>query len=174
MEAVQECKLPQTLLDGVKSAVIEVMESICGKASEHGECGAAELSCGVIGVISLIGQDAWSMMVGLPRGTAIAFAKQFTGDAVAYDSRDMGDVVGELANIIAGQAAGRMESAGLKASLSLPTVARGNGIAVPVQYELPSVCMGFTCPQGIFWVRIASAKRGPSGRFRPASSTCRS
>jgi len=173
LEAVQERTLPQPLVDGVKWAVIDVMNSICGTAAERGDCGSAELSCGIIGVISLICQDAWSMMVGLPRDTAIAFAKQFTGGDITYDSRDMGDVVGELANIIAGQAAGRMETAGIKASLSLPTVARGNGITVPMQYELPSVCMGFTCPQGGFWVRIASAKRSPSSRFGPASSTCR-
>jgi len=174
LEAVQECKLPQPLVDGVKGAVIEVLDSICGTSSEHAAGEHAELASGVIGVISLIGQDAWSMMVGLPKDTAVAFARQFTGSEVAYDSRDMGDVVGELANIIAGQAAGRMEAAGMKANLSLPTIARGNGISVPLQYELPSVCIGFLCPQGDLWVRIASAKRSPSRRFRPASSICRS
>lgn len=176
MEAVQECKLPQSLVDGVKGAVMEVLDSICGSATDNADCEGAELSCGVIGVISLIGQEAWSMMVGLPRDTAIAFARQFTGGEVAYDSRDMGDVVGELANIIAGQAAGRMEAGGIKANLSLPTVARGNGITVPIQYELPSICMGFNCPQGTLWVRIASAKRSPQRRFKGASATsiCRS
>jgi chemotaxis protein CheX len=173
MEAVQERKLPQPLVDGVVGAVIDVMKSICGEAAERDICKDAQLASGVIGVISLISQDAWSMMVGLPRDTAIAFAKQFTGSDIHYESRDMGDVVGELANIIAGQAAGRMETAGMKASLSLPIIARGSGISVPLQYELPSVCLGFTCPQGCFWVRIASAKRSPSTRFHPASSPCR-
>ena len=174
MEAVQQCKLPPPLVEGVKDAVIDVFNSICGSASERGADDSAELTRGVIGVISLIGQDAWSMMVGLPQDTAVAFARQFTGGDVAYDSRDMGDVVGELANIIAGQAAGRLEAAGMKAALSLPTIARGNGISVPLQYETPTICMGFTCPQGGFWVRIASAKRNPVRRFHPASSTCRS
>jgi chemotaxis protein CheX len=174
LEAVQERELPQPLVDGVAGAVIDVMNAICGDAAQHEDCGDAELSCGIIGVISLISQDAWSMMVGLPRDTAIAFAKQFTGNDITYDSRDMGDVVGELANIIAGHAAGRMETAGMKASLSLPIIARGNGITVPRQYELPSVCMGFECPQGGFWVRITSAKRSAPNRFQRASSTCRS
>jgi chemotaxis protein CheX len=162
------------LVDGVKGAVIEVLDSICGSSGECAAADEAELASGVIGVISLIGQDAWSMMVGLPKATAIAFAKQFTGGDVAYASREMGDVVGDLANMIAGQAAGRIEAVGMKAAPSLPAIVRGNGTSILLQYELPSVSMCFMCPQGGLWVRIASAKRSPSEGRRPPSSICRS
>jgi len=100
-------------------------------------------------------------VLGLPRETAKAVTAKFAGFEIDYDGPDMGDVVGELANVVAGDAAGRLEARGIRADLSLPTVARGNDVEMIQQDNTMSRLVHFECTGGNFWVKIsAEAQRG--------------
>jgi len=113
---------------------------------------------GVVGIISVVGDVAWSIMVCLPRQTAEAVAMIFTGMEVGFDSPDMGGVVAELANVIAGDIVARLDAEGLRAEMSLPMVARGSDIELLDQAKLPAARYSFSLPEGGFDVKLTVGK----------------
>ena len=111
---------------------------------------------GIVGVTSLVGDVAWSVMLGLPPHVAEAVARQFTGFDVDYGTEDMDDVVGELANILAGDIAAGLEAPGCTTNLSLPAVARGRDIALTVPEATLAATVWFTCSGGEFWLLVSA------------------
>src|SRR5207244_10134077 len=119
------------------------------------EPGGGGAQCdGVVGIISFMGGLSWSLMLGLPRETATALALAFAGFEIPFDSADMGDVVGELANVLAGGVSARLDTAGVAAQMSLPTVARGSDVELLLPGGLPSQRLPFASARGQFWVKV--------------------
>lgn len=118
---------------------------------------------GVVGVMSLVGDVSWSLMLCLPRETATALAEQFAGFAIDYDSDDMGDVVGELVNVLSGDVAARLETAGVRAELSLPTVARGSDFRLLFPEAASLLTARFASSIGGFWVVVGAAQAERQG-----------
>jgi chemotaxis protein CheX len=112
---------------------------------------------GVVGIIAIVGDVTWSMMLGFPRDSAAAFAQKFAGFEIPFESPDMGDVVGEMANVIAGDVVARLDAKGIRAEMSLPTVTRGNDVDLLVPEGVVSAHMRFACPDGGFWLKLAAA-----------------
>ncbi len=79
----------------------------------------------------------------------------------------MGDAVGELANILAGDVSARLECQRIKAQMSLPTVARGHDVALSSPVGKPSLRLEFDCPHGRFGCRLTAARPGESLGRRP-------
>lgn len=113
---------------------------------------------GLVGIISFTSDVPWSLLLGLPRETAITFAVKFTGMEIDFDSPDMGDLVGELTNILAGDATAQLDAVGITAQMSVPTAARGSDLEILLPGGLPSVRMNFSSPEGDFWVKVVTAK----------------
>jgi len=157
LECRPSADVPCALIDCITAAVSSTFASIYGDEPRKKEDGAAEVvGDGVLGIISLVGGLQCSIVLGLPRETAKAVTAKFAGFEIDYDGPDMGDVVGELANVVAGDAAGRLESRGIKADLSLPTVARGNDVEMIQQDGMLSRLVHFECTDGSFWVKISA------------------
>jgi CheY-specific phosphatase CheX len=135
---------------------------ICGDEPEwHVEGAAAQSYDGIVAVISIVGDVAWVVMLCLPRDTANAIARRFAGYDIAFDSPDMGDAVGEMVNVIAGDLLARLEAVGVKAEMSLPTVARGTDIE-PVQHgRMQTMRIGFASAEGAFDVKLAVTDQLP-------------
>ena len=72
----------------------------------------------------------------------------------------MGDVVGELANILAGDIVARLAKEDLKAAISLPTIMRGQNVEPMLPSGLPLEKLHFDMPEGEFLLKIAGAKSG--------------
>jgi chemotaxis protein CheX len=157
IECRQEKQMPCALIDCITEAVSSTFASIYGREPLKSENGTAEMvGDGVLGIISLVGGLQCSIVLGLPRETAKAVTAKFAGFEIDYDGPDMGDVVGELANVVAGDAAGRLESRGIMANLSLPTVARGSDVEMIQQDDTTSRLVHFECTGGSFWVKISA------------------
>ena len=58
----------------------------------------------------------------------MAVSEKFAGFEFEFDSEDMNDLVGELSNIMAGDAKNRLLDLGVETTLSLPTVIRGKDV----------------------------------------------
>jgi CheY-specific phosphatase CheX len=127
----------------------------------RGEDPVAEaLRCeGVVGCISLVGDVDWSLVLSIPRATASALAGSFAGFEIPFDSPDMGDAVGEMANLVAGEVKVQLDGIGLSAEISLPQVFRGDIIEVLQLPHLPSKLLSFECSCGPLWVAIAQSSR---------------
>jgi len=141
----------------VIQSVTESFSAMCGVSLEHQETAEEEKQFeGVVGIISLVGDGNWSLMLCLPKDTAIALAERFAGFDIPFESDDMGDVVGELVNVLAGDVSARLDRAGARAELSLPTVARGINVELLKTDRQLYESMHFKTPDGRFWLKLAA------------------
>lgn len=162
-------QFPPVVFDCVKAAVESTLGSILGTPPSYSGDSSLDLSCdGVIGIISFIGEMPWTFTVVLPHHTAPVLIGKFVGFEIPFDSPDMGDAVGELANVIAGEIVARLDSKRIKAQMSLPMVARGV-VELLVPGGLPSARMGFTSTEGPLWFNLAAAKPGNLVGRRPGT-----
>lgn len=147
------------LTDAVKQAVLSTFTMICG-AEPSCESVQANGSShdGVVGIISFMGDLSWVLMLGLPRETSSKLSLAFAGFEIEPDSPDMGDVIGELANVLAGDIVAKLEAINLKAKMSLPTVARGHDVELMLPHTFPPHRMLFNSEQGKFWVKVVVAQ----------------
>jgi CheY-specific phosphatase CheX len=160
--------LPQPLVEAVQRATAATFESICGEApAAAGRSQAAQQRAAVIGLISFVGDHLWSVMLGIPRETAAPLAEAFAGIEFDFDSAEMGDIVGELTNVLAGHIIAQLDETGIRAEMSLPTVVRGSDIDVLPPGEAPSLDLRFTSAHGPFWVGLVLASPGWSMGRRP-------
>ncbi len=143
-------------IEGLKAAMASTFGAISGAEPVLlGESIESTPCEGAIGIISVVGGVAWSLSLGFPRETAIALAQKFAGFEIEFESADMGDVVGELANVLAGDVVAQLDMMGVRVSMSLPTVARGSDINIMLPGALSSLRMCYSLPEGQFWLGLA-------------------
>jgi chemotaxis protein CheX len=80
-------------------------------------------------VIGLTGEARGAVIVSMHQKLAITLTDMLTGDFHTEMDDDVTDAVGEIVNIIAGNAKQRLEES-MKMIISLPTIIQGHGHAV--------------------------------------------
>ncbi len=154
-------QMPQRLTNCVENSVAKVFQTILGKMPKYHENGdEKKVGDAVVGIISFVGDITWLLMLVMPRASANSVVTRFCGFDVDYESPDMGDVVGELANVVAGDIIARLSEEGIKVGMSLPTIMRGHDVEPLLPRGLPSKKMHFTFPEGEFFLKLAGAKAG--------------
>lgn len=152
---------PQGHGDCVRAAAVDVFASTCGEGlqaiEDPGDLAGESV---LIGVISIVGEVEWSVFLGLPRRTAETLAAKFAGFEIPFDSDDMGDAVGELTNILAGDIKRRLQERSVSAKISLPSVIRAESIEVLVQRATAAAKTCFVCEAGNLWTGVVSSKEG--------------
>ncbi len=93
--------VPSVVIEVVKAAMESSLGGICKAKAKATASEPQSHSC-VVGMISFVGGINWTFSLILPEPTAPKMALMFAGFEVPYSSQDMGDVVGELANVVAG------------------------------------------------------------------------
>ena len=161
LESSGDGAFPPAVADAVEAAVEKTFAAICGEKPIQQPSGQQTGSCAcVIGIISFVGETPWSLSLALADDTAPALVHKFVGFEIAFDSPDMGDAVGELVNVLAGDVVAQLEQRRIKAQMTLPTVARGSAIQLFPESGTAAVQLDYASKQGSFWVRLMSAKPG--------------
>lgn len=144
--------------DCVTQAAAQIFNSTCGV--EVALVPEQDLSDDgvVLGIISLVGEVEWSLFLGLPRQTAVSVAAKFAGFEIPFDSNDMGDAVGELTNIFAGQVKALLDERGVKAEISLPSVLRAENMHVLIQRHASAAKVCYQTDLGKFWTGILACR----------------
>jgi chemotaxis protein CheX len=144
----------------VVEAAVESFATTCNLqlAAAEPMAAADPQNYAVLAVIALMGDLDWSLGLALPRETAVAVVGRFAGFEVPFESPDMGDAVGELANILGGTAKAKLDTRGVRVSISLPTVLRGQNVMVVQSEHAHSVRRAFTSPLGGLEVAIVSGR----------------
>lgn len=151
-------QMPKVLTDSVSNSVTSIFQRIIGAEPVfEGNGEDRKLGDGVIGIISFVGDISWLLMLVLPRKSATGISSKFCGFDVEYESEDMGDVVGELANVLAGDLVSRLKDESINVAMSLPTVMRGHDVEPLLPRGLPQEKLLYSVPQGRFLVRLAGA-----------------
>ncbi|MBI1831597.1 MAG: chemotaxis protein CheX [Planctomycetes bacterium] len=154
-----ECTLPPAIIDAVRASVEKTYPAFFS-AKPVPMVGASEnrnVAC-IAGIISFVGDVTWSFSWILTQETAPVLAKRFAGFDIPFDSADMGDMAGELVNVIAGEIVAQLEQRHIKAQMSVPTVARGKPLELVPESGPSIIHLEYMSPEGPFWLRLASFK----------------
>lgn len=146
--------IPEEILDMVKKSVIDTFASISGEEPVYVDDDMAKGPLnGMIGNIAVFNSEhTLSLMLAIPKETAISLSEIFVGMKLPFDSEDMGDLIGEIANILAGDVAANVEKVGFRGQSSLPTAARGSDLTLFMPSKPPTKKMKFSGSAGEFWL----------------------
>ena len=107
----------------------------------------------VSGIIALSGDVMGTVVLTFPFGVAEQLASRFVGIPIERTEEDFSDAVGELVNMVSGNAKSQLENK--QATISCPTVVIGTGHAVFKQRDLPKIKLACTCDCGDFALELA-------------------
>jgi len=107
----------------------------------------------VSGIIGLSGEVQGSVVLSFEADVACKIASQFAGADMTIDSADFSDAIGELANMVAGNA--KKDFTGYDASISLPSVIIGKGHKVSQSKAWPYLVIPCSTDMGTFNVEVA-------------------
>lgn len=108
----------------------------------------------VSAIVGLTGDKRGSISLSFSRKCAVAIVKNMLGDDVGDIMQDAKDAVGEITNMISGQARAGLAQMGLTMQASTPTVIFGDNHTISHVTSGPVVAIPFTSPQGDFTVEF--------------------
>jgi chemotaxis protein CheX len=105
----------------------------------------------VSGIVGFSGDVIGSVVVSFHRDAAVKIVERFSGMKIDVDNADFPDAIGELCNMIAGNA---KKDFGLDASITIPNVLIGPNHTVSTLRDVPSLVIPCSCEYGGFAVEV--------------------
>jgi CheY-specific phosphatase CheX len=159
---------PPVVRKAVEDAATAFFQTSCGlthvpdaQAEESDPC------AGIMSTISFLGDPCWAFALAFPEDAAVTIAKSFAGFDIEFDSPDMGDLLGEIANVVAGDISARLAQKGVKAQMSLPTVVRGGNVSLLVPHGVSTTRLMFSGPSGTCWFNLVGTRTDGLSFRRP-------
>jgi chemotaxis protein CheX len=150
--------LPPAIVEAVQASLEKIHSAFFSEkpvARANGNAHRGE-PC-IAGIISFHGEVPWTLAWILPHETAPLLAQRFAGFPISFGSPDMGDLAGELVNVIAGEIVAQLEQRCIRAQMSLPTIARGTSLEL-VPGKGPAIAhLEYASKEGPFSFRLAAA-----------------
>jgi chemotaxis protein CheX len=106
----------------------------------------------VSAVIGITGKVAGTMVLSLSQGAALQVLNGMLGIEADEVNADVCDAIGELTNMIAGQAKSKMEH--LNASLSIPNIVSGKNHEIHYPSNVTPICVLFSSDIGPFAIEV--------------------
>jgi len=116
-------------------------------------CTDARASADISGVIGFSGDAAGCVVLSFPRDVACRVASKFAGVDLDEKDPDLVDAIGELANMVAGNA--KKDFEGVSISISLPSVIIGRDHVVSQSRMVPRLAIPCRTGLGDFYVEVA-------------------
>lgn len=107
----------------------------------------------VSSIIGLAGETVGAIVLSFPRDCAIKIVSKFSEEKHSTLSNEVLDGVGELVNIIAGNA--KKDLLDFKISISLPGVIVGSSYKIKWPDGIPVICIPFKSEAGNFTVNVS-------------------
>ncbi len=137
------------------AATKHVFETVAGCTvhAEPPELGTREGTMyDVSGIIGLSGGARGSVVISFPKDVALSIVTEFAGIESKCLDDDFCDAIGELANMVAGNAKKDLE--GLNVSISIPSVILGRNHRIVTERKTPCICVPFVCDHGRFAIEV--------------------
>ena len=106
----------------------------------------------VSGIIGLSGDAKGSIAISFPKVMALKVVSAMIGMTLKVVGPELTDGIGEMANIIAGNAKQHLD--GLNLSISLPNVVVGKEHMLVTQKDVPTLVIPFTTEMGDFSIEV--------------------
>ncbi len=97
----------------------------------------------VTGIMGLVGDKKGTIAISFTEGGAIFVFKTLVGDEVAKIGPEVVDSIGELTNIISGQARKEFEKAGINLKAAIPMVVVGHNVELNFITKIPIISLPF-------------------------------
>lgn len=107
----------------------------------------------VSGVIGLSGEAQGSICLSFPKLIALKVVSTLVGSEIKIVGPEVADAIGEIANIIAGNAKQHLTQFNL--SISLPKVIMGKDHKIASQRGVPTIVVPFDCSLGNFAMEVS-------------------
>jgi chemotaxis protein CheX len=107
----------------------------------------------VSGIIGLSGEAQGTIALSFPKIMALKLVSQMLGAEIKVVGDELTDGIGELANIVAGNA--KQGFTNCKLSISLPNVVIGKNHMLRAPSGLPSIVVPFTSKMGTFAMEVS-------------------
>jgi len=108
----------------------------------------------VSAVVGLTGDKHGSISISFSKKCAVAIVKNMLGDDVQDIIQDAKDAVGEITNMISGQARAGLSQMGLTMQASTPTIVFGDNHTISHVTTGPVIAIPFSTPYGDFTVEF--------------------
>ena len=108
----------------------------------------------VSAIVGVTGDKTGTISVSFTRPCAVALVKGMLGDDIQDILQDTQDAVGEIANMVSGQARAGIRDMGIALQGSTPTVIVGDGHIIRHISNAPIVAIPFTSEAGEFTVEF--------------------
>jgi len=108
----------------------------------------------VSAVVGLTGDKHGSISISFSKKCAVAIVKNMLGDDIQDIMQDAKDAVGEITNMISGQARAGLAQMGLTMQASTPTIIFGDNHTISHVSSGPVVAIPFTSEHGDFTVEF--------------------
>jgi chemotaxis protein CheX len=143
-------------------ATINTFQTMCSVDAKRDKIflkGEGSEVYGVTGIIGLGGEASGSVVLNFPAEVAMSAVGSFVGEAYDNISAEVVDGVGELTNIIAGDAKNRLGQKGYSFDIGLPKIVVGRNYVTAQSRSLPCIVISFTSSIGNFTIEV-SLKKG--------------
>lgn len=107
----------------------------------------------VSGIIGMSGEFVGTVVLSMPSETAVSVVALFTGEKYSPDSSDFADAVGEIINMVCGNAKAAFQRKNV--SISCPSVVVGANHRVNSQSDIPCVLIPCTTDCGELVLEVA-------------------
>ncbi len=120
--------------------------------------GEGEEVYGVSGIIGLGGEATGAVVLNFPEAVALAAVGKFVGEDFATITSGVVDGVGEMTNIIAGDAKNRLIQKGYKFEIGLPKIVTGRNYITAQNRAIPCIVIAFASDLGRFCLEVSLKK----------------
>ncbi len=112
----------------------------------------------VSGIIGFSGEVIGSLVVSFLEDAAVSLVAAFTGEQIAPEDPVFADAIGELCNMIAGNA---KKDFGLQTNITIPNVVIGPDRRIGWRHDVPCVAIPCTTDVGDFVIEISIKQLTP-------------
>jgi len=112
----------------------------------------------VTGVIAISGQTQGSLAISFTRDCICHLVANMFGEAVETINQEVKDAVGELTNMISGDARRQLAERGLSLRAGIPEVYSGPGHKVEHTIYGPAIAVPFQTPGGDFTIEVCFSR----------------
>jgi chemotaxis protein CheX len=146
-----------TLVNPFIDATMKVLETMASTKAQAGKPYQKKDKVArgdVTGVIGLTGQARGTISVSFTEKCILAIVSNMFGEQMTEINHEISDAVGEIANMISGQARLRLEEMGRSLKAAIPTVITGKNHSLTHMTTYPVIAIPFSTDQGGFTIEV--------------------
>jgi chemotaxis protein CheX len=108
----------------------------------------------VSAIIGLTGETSGSIIISMPESLACKIASNMLMEEITSMNKNVEDAIGEIGNIVVGDARRALIQDGHQLNISIPTVVIGAGHKISRSGDVPCIAIPFSTPFGTFEVNV--------------------